>query len=60
MAHGAVLTRAKLRDCLSVQNARLGVVLQWPERTRPLEARTACGEMKRSGRSAACKRSRGI
>ena len=28
LSHGAVLTRAKLRDCLSVQNERLGVALE--------------------------------
>jgi hypothetical protein len=35
LARGAVLTRAKLRDCVSVQNERLGVVLEPLERAGP-------------------------
>jgi hypothetical protein len=36
MAHRAVLTRAKLRDRLSVQNERMGVVLESLERAGQL------------------------
>jgi hypothetical protein len=42
LARGAVLTRAKLRDCLSVQNERLGVVLESLERAGQLR-RTPAG-----------------
>ena len=42
LAQGAVLTRAKLRDCLAVQNERLGVTLESLERTGRL-CRTPAG-----------------
>lgn len=42
LAHGVVLTRAKLRDFLAVQNERLGAVLESLERTGRLR-RTPAG-----------------
>jgi AAA domain-containing protein len=42
LAHGAVLTRAKLRETLAVQNERLGVVLESLERAGRL-CRTPAG-----------------
>jgi hypothetical protein len=42
LAGGAVLMRAKLRDCLAVKNERLGAVLESPERNGRL-CRTASG-----------------
>jgi hypothetical protein len=41
LAHGAVLTRAKLRDCLTVQNERLAVVLESLERAGQLRRKPA-------------------
>jgi hypothetical protein len=50
LAQGAVLTRAKLRDSLAVQNERLGVALESLERAGRL-GRTAAGWQRLDGSS---------